>query len=82
MAFPLWDEDCAKCHASFDESDPEPWRTPRFHQLAVHNVELGVDCVTCHASHEADGNPDHAFLNATRVRSQCALCHPEFEEGE
>jgi hypothetical protein len=82
MAWPLWDEDCAQCHADFDEGEPEPWTNPRFHQLGVHNVELGVGCVECHRSHEADGNPDAYFLDAAHVRSQCARCHSEFEEGE
>ena len=82
MRWPLWDEDCTQCHASFDERDAEPWESPRFHQLAVHNVELGVACVECHQSHESDGNPDAYFLRATWVRAQCARCHMEFEEGE
>ena len=81
MRWPLWDEDCTKCHAGFDESEPEAWENPRFHQLAVHNVELGVDCVECHSSHQAEGDPDHHFLRAREVRSQCSRCHAEFEEG-
>ena len=81
MRFPLWDEDCAQCHATFDESEVEPWRTPRFHQLAVHNVELGVACVECHVVHEPGDDPRAHFLQAARVRSRCALCHPDFEEG-
>ena len=81
MRWPLWDEDCGKCHASFDESNPEPWENPRFHQLGVHNVELGIDCVECHTSHAPEGDPKHQFLSAPAVRRQCARCHPEFEEG-
>jgi len=81
MRWPLWDEDCTKCHASFEESDPEPWENPRFHQLAVHNVELGVSCVECHSSHTPEGDPRHQFLRAAEVRTQCARCHTEFEEG-
>jgi hypothetical protein len=81
MRWPLWDEDCTKCHTDFDEADPEPWENPRFHQLAVHNVELGVGCVECHSSHTPDGDPEHQFLRASAVRSQCARCHTEFEEG-
>lgn len=81
MRWPLWDEDCTKCHADFDEADPEPWENPRFHQLAVHNVELGVGCVECHSSHTPNGDPKHQFLRASAVRSQCARCHTEFEEG-
>ncbi len=82
MRWPLWDEDCAQCHARFEERDPEPWENPRFHQLAVHNVEPGVGCVECHETHAAGGNPDAYFLDAARVRRQCARCHAEFEEGE
>ena len=82
MRWPLWDEDCTQCHASFDERDPEPWESPRFHQLAVHNVELEVGCVACHLTHEPDGNPDAYFLHAAHVRRQCARCHSEFEEGQ
>jgi hypothetical protein len=81
MRWPLWDEDCARCHRSFEESEVDSWRAPRFHQLPVHNVELGVDCVECHLSH-AGGAPDAWFLDVSHVRSQCARCHPEFEEGE
>lgn len=78
MAWPLEDGDCAKCHADFDESDYEAWESPRFHQLAVHNVELGVDCVTCHLVHETGGKADAFFLHTGHVRSQCARCHMEY----
>lgn len=81
MEWPLWDEDCRKCHDRFAESKAEAWESPRFHQLAVHNVELGVDCVECHLVHEPGGQPEHAFLHASRVRTQCARCHTDFEEG-
>ena len=78
MAWPLEDGDCAKCHPSFDEDAYEAWESPRFHQLAVHNVELGVDCVECHLVHEAGGNADAYFLHTDHVRSQCARCHVEY----
>ncbi len=81
MRWPLWDEDCVQCHAEFDETESAPWETPRFHELSVHNVELGVDCVECHLTHGTDGDPENQFLHATLVRSQCARCHSEFEEG-
>jgi nitrate/TMAO reductase-like tetraheme cytochrome c subunit len=81
MRWPLWDEDCGKCHAVFDESRAEAWRRPRFHQLPLHNVALGVSCVECHLSHGPGGNPGAQFLHAARVRAQCARCHSEFEEG-
>jgi ribosomal protein L44E len=81
MRWPLWDEDCTRCHTRFDEGAVQPWQSPRFHQLAVHNVALGVTCVECHFVHEAAGNPDAHFLHAARVRSQCVRCHPQLEEG-
>jgi hypothetical protein len=80
MRWPLWDADCRQCHDAFDTSDVEAWQSPRFHQLPVHNVELGVACVTCHTVHDAGGNPAAYFLRAAHVRTQCARCHPEFEE--
>jgi nitrate/TMAO reductase-like tetraheme cytochrome c subunit len=80
MAWPLWDEDCRKCHERFDEAAPAAWESPRFHQLAVHNVELGVDCVECHQAHEAGGNPQGFFLEPGHVRSRCAVCHPEYAD--
>lgn len=79
MRWPLWDEDCTKCHAGFDESEPAAWQSPRFHQLPVHNVDLGVDCVECHLVHETGVAPDAHFLRASHVRTQCARCHDEFE---
>ena len=82
MRWPLWDEDCRQCHRAFDESDVETWQSPRFHQLPVHNVDLGVDCVECHLVHEAEVDPRKYFLRASWVRSQCARCHAEFEETE
>lgn len=81
MRWPLWDEDCTRCHARFDEERPRSWETPRFHQLAVHNVELGVACVECHEAHETGGAADVFFLRPACVRLQCARCHTEFEEG-
>lgn len=80
MAWPLWDEDCTQCHAGF-EPKAGPFEDPAFHDLSVHNVELGIDCVGCHRSHDRAVNADAYFLNAGHVRSQCARCHTEFEEG-
>lgn len=80
MAWPLWDEDCSQCHPGFQVKADE-YEEPAFHDLAVHNVELGVDCVECHTSHIEGGNPAAYFLLAAAVRRQCARCHPEFEEG-
>ncbi len=80
MAWPLWDEDCRKCHAGFERAPSKQWETPRFHELAVHNADLGLDCVECHRVHDRGGNPDAHFLHADRVRTQCVRCHFEFEE--
>jgi hypothetical protein len=82
MRWPLWDEDCVKCHASFDVSELQAGQSPRFHQLPVHNVELGVACVQCHMSHDAGGDAGAYFVNAAPVRGQCARCHSEFEEDQ
>jgi hypothetical protein len=79
MAWPLWDEDCRRCHAEY--SVRGGGLGPAFHELAVHNVELGVDCVECHLAHESGGQADFHFLHSAHVRRQCARCHPEFEEG-
>jgi hypothetical protein len=51
----------------------------RFHEIAVHNVDLGVDCVACHLVHVPGGNPQASFLHAEPVRAECALCHQRFE---
>jgi nitrate/TMAO reductase-like tetraheme cytochrome c subunit len=75
MQWPLWEEDCLKCHTSFDPATSEEWETPRFHELPIHNVELGVDCVACHRAHDTGGNPDAFFLGADWVRPQCGRCH-------
>ncbi len=80
MRWPLWDEDCAQCHSSFEESGPRAGEATRFHELGVHNVELGVGCVECHLSHERVGSDAPHHLQVTRVRAQCARCHAEFEE--
>jgi nitrate/TMAO reductase-like tetraheme cytochrome c subunit len=80
MRWPLWDEDCRKCHEAFDEAPASTWQSPRFHQVPLHNVELGVDCVRCHRVHDAGGNTSAHFIHADSVRVECARCHPEFEE--
>jgi len=80
MRWPLWDEDCRKCHVRFeraaDTADP-----PDFHALPVHNVDLPVRCVECHLAHDRGGNPEAWFLAADPLRAQCARCHSEFETG-
>jgi hypothetical protein len=83
MRWPLWDADCRRCHERFAERDgADSTGNPLFHELAVHNVELPVRCVECHAVHDRGGLPDHDFVLPPLVRAQCARCHSEFEEGE
>lgn len=77
MATPLLDADCLQCHPVFDET-PSGLPRPRFHELEVHNRELGVDCVSCHLSHEP-GDADFYFLDLAHVRARCADCHTEFQ---
>lgn len=83
MTWPLQDADCRRCHTEFASASAasENWGTPDFHALAVHNRELGVDCVSCHLAHEHGGLADRNFLHPQPVRTQCAGCHPEFGEG-
>ena len=78
MRWPLWDEDCRQCHARFDESPGAAWESTRFHQVPLHNVELGVGCVECHLVHVPGGNAEAHFIHAEPVRAQCARCHEEF----
>lgn len=81
MRWPLWDSDCRQCHADLGaEPEAGPGEDPAFHDLAVHNHDLGVSCVTCHLAHERDGLQDFHFLHPRPVRAQCASCHPEMEE--
>lgn len=82
MRWPLWDEDCRKCHAEFagqswDGFGPEP-----FHARSVHNVKLGIGCVECHLAHGSGGDADAHFVHAAPVRAQCARCHDEFQDFE
>jgi nitrate/TMAO reductase-like tetraheme cytochrome c subunit len=81
MTWPLRDEDCRGCHAEFasEGAASESWEAAPFHSLAVHNRELGVNCVECHVAHERGGLADRNFLHPEPVRAQCARCHAEFE---
>ena len=80
MEWTLWDEDCRKCHPGFDTSPSQPWENRRFHELPLHNVDLGVDCVECHQSHDSTGDPAAQFLRVDWIRTQCSRCHVEFKE--
>ena len=74
MRWPLLDDDCRQCHASFAAKAGE-FEDPAFHDLGVHNADLGVDCVECHLGHDASGDPEQWFVAAAHVRAQCARCH-------
>jgi hypothetical protein len=78
MRWPLWDEDCAKCHERF-APPAEGAGTPAFHDVAAHNAALPVGCVDCHFAHETGGRADAYFLQAAAVRRECARCHAELE---
>ena len=80
MRWPLRDEDCRRCHATFANA-ANPWAEPGFHELSVHNRELGVGCIECHSAHPRGGLAERAFLHPAAVRAQCARCHTEFEEA-
>jgi len=75
MRFPVWDEDCRQCHASFSARGTAG--SPAFHEVAEHNVNLGVTCVSCHLSHEPGAREDAWYLHPAHVRAECARCHPE-----
>jgi len=50
----------------------------QFHGLAVHNADLGVNCVECHTAHVGGADEISYFLDAPSVREQCGRCHSEF----
>ena len=81
MVWPLRDEDCAQCHATFKDPDPRA-PSPAFHELVVHNAALGVACVECHLSHTTGGSEDLYYLQPTHVRAQCAECHSDFAQAQ
>jgi len=81
MRWPLWDEDCRQCHASFEARSDASGRSPGFHELAVHNAALGVGCVECHRAHATRVDRSAYFLDTQVVRAQCARCHSEFAQG-
>lgn len=78
MQYPLNEADCRQCHESFAKQDTPDFGPVLFHSLAVHNADLGVNCVECHTVHEGGDDEDAYFLDAQRVREQCGRCHSEF----
>ena len=81
MPWPLWDEDCRKCHKSFDHAGTAEWDERPFHEGIGHRDNLGVACVDCHRVHDTGVDPDAHFLRASHVRTQCARCHSDFQDG-
>lgn len=79
MHWPLREDDCRQCHSRFDVKAGE-FDDPAFHDLGVHNQDLGIDCAECHTVHEIGVDSNRWFLNASDVRQQCARCHSEMAE--
>lgn len=76
MSWPLEEADCRKCHGDF-QIKAGPFELPAFHDLPLHNRDLGVDCVECHLVH-LPGDADNYFLDRQHTREQCARCHADF----
>jgi hypothetical protein len=72
MRYPLWDEDCVQCHASYESTSDDA-----YHAIASHD---GIDqaCVDCHQAHPTSGNPDLQFLSREVVLPVCQNCHEEY----
>jgi len=86
MQYPLGEADCRQCHRGFGRALQLQTQgnvddgSPRFHALAVHNADLGVNCVECHTVHDGGDDVELFYLDAMRVRGQCGRCHSEFQE--
>ena len=79
MHWPLLDADCRQCHEQYQprESEFEP---VRFHEVELHNVDLGRGCVWCHVAHDRGGDEEFYFLEPLKLRARCADCHTEFKD--
>ena len=74
MEHPLWNEDCAKCHASYSSA-----RDDAFHAIGVHNLpDFGYDCVQCHQAHPTGRKASLDFLETEPLITVCRNCHEEF----
>ena len=73
MEYPLWDEDCVRCHETY-----EPGRSDDFHAFEDHNLpNFFYRCVDCHRVHANEGVARFDFLEPDRVRRVCRDCHEE-----
>lgn len=77
----IGDENCLKCHQDvFDRQD----MNNHFHFFLTKWQELdsnAATCVSCHQSHNTDGDPQNAFLNEQVTRTVCNDCHRFAGEG-
>lgn len=74
MQHPLWNEDCSKCHATYD-----PARDDAFHATSVHNLpEFEYECVECHQAHPTGRAQELDFLERESLVAVCRNCHEEF----
>lgn len=78
MNHPLNEADCRQCHMKFAVQDEAEFESVQFHALAVHNADLGVNCVECHTAHDGGDDEETYFLDGPKVREQCGRCHSEF----
>lgn len=74
MKHPLWNEDCAKCHATY-----EPERDDAFHAIDVHNLpDFEYQCVQCHSAHPTGRKASLQYLETEPLVAVCRNCHEEF----
>lgn len=74
MEYPLWNEDCAKCHATYS-----PQRDDAFHAIDVHNLPgFEYDCVKCHLAHPTGRKASLDYLAPEPTVAVCRNCHEEF----
>lgn len=72
MRHPVWDEDCIRCHETYEsKSDSD------YHAILAHE---GIDhsCVECHVGHPTNGDPELQFLSRSVVLPVCRNCHEEY----
>ena len=85
MRWPLWDEDCRKCHASFARARATRAGARRaFTSSPCTTSTLGVGCVECHPRTRRGGeSPSAHFLHAAScARSAPAAIRNSHEEAE